>query len=779
MLQRLGRAVRDRSFIIGSVLVTIFLLVAVLGPEVAPHNPYLRDRVQIIDGEVQRAPFPPSDLYPMGTDDQGRDMLSMLLYGARQTLMVAFVAMVIRLLLGLLLGTLAGWWPNSTFDRAVTVLTEFMAAVPGLILAMLLVFAVGIRRGQIAFIVALSLVGWGEVAQIVRSSVMVIRNKLFILASRALGLSPAQTLSRHVLPNLLSTLLALAALEMGGVLLLLGELGFVNVFVGGGGVYADDAIGVVHYFDVPDWGAMLGTSWRYFRSLPWLPMAPALAFFVAILGFNLFGYGLQRFIEKGRFHPSGWSVFRFFVVIGLLLFGARALLASTGIEAQFTDLAREFDVQRAWGDVAYLTRPELEGRPPGPGGGFEAAGYVAYQFEQAGLTTLTNGGYYQSFAAARAQVTAEPVLEILGADGEPVARFEAEVSFDPTRYFQAGDGNCGPTCREHELAVVGTTPESVADFGGNAGLRPSRMLLLLDPGTELYVPYQYSVPRYAAALHVMPDDQIDPDDVPPAFEGTFFMDEFPHLYVGESAARQLLAQAGLDLDELYDRMDAGELIDIDTDLRVRVEAGVVYEEMPGANVIGYFPGADNTTAGDRLLVAADYTGVACTDGDFCPGANDNASGVAVLMEVARLWHELGFEPKRTVVFAAFDQGGAKHFVNHSPFPVSPSDRWTTVVLRGVGAGGARLSRAEEGMGLARAFDQSARRFGVRTTDLDPQEFFFHSVFHVDATYSGLMVRREGDGLSGTPDDTLERLDPRLFAETGRTLAHYLMVLSAQ
>ncbi|MCP3977411.1 MAG: M28 family peptidase, partial [bacterium] len=335
---------------------------------------------------------------------------------------------------------------------------------------------------------------------------------------------------------------------------------------------------------------------------------------------------------------------------------ARSLLASTGIEAQFTDLAREFNVERAWGDIAYLTRPELEGRPAGPGGGFEAAGYVAYQFEQAGLTTLTNGGYYQSFAAMRGQVTAEPVVEILGADGETLARFEAEVSFDPARYFQAGDGNCGPACREHELAVVGTTVDGVADFGGAAGLRPSRLLLLLDPETELYVPYQYNVPRYAAALHVMPDEQIDPEDIPPTFEGTFFMDEFPHLYIGETAAEQLLAEAGLDMDELYDRMRDGEQIDIDTDLRVRVEAGVVYEEIAGANVIGYFPGADNMTTGDRVLVAADYTGVDCPDGEFCPGADDNASGVAVLMEVARLWDELGFEPKRTVVFVAFDEG---------------------------------------------------------------------------------------------------------------------------
>ena len=93
--ERLGRAVRDPSFIVGSVLVTIFVLLAVLGPEMAPHNPFQRDRVQVIDGQVERAPFSPSEQYPLGTDDQGRDMLSLLLYGARQTLAIASVAVAI------------------------------------------------------------------------------------------------------------------------------------------------------------------------------------------------------------------------------------------------------------------------------------------------------------------------------------------------------------------------------------------------------------------------------------------------------------------------------------------------------------------------------------------------------------------------------------------------------------------------------------------------------------------------------------------------------------
>jgi len=772
--QRLGRAVRDRSFIAGSVLTSLFVLVAVLGPEVAPHNPFLRDRVQIIDGELHRAPIPPCDLYPLGTDDQGRDMLSMLLHGARQTLVIAFVAMTVRLLLGLLLGTVAGWWSGSPFDRAITALIEFLAAVPGLILAILLVFAVGIRRGQASFIVALSLVGWGEVTQIVRSHVLTIRKKLYILAARALGLSSAQILSRHVLPNLLATLLALAALEMGGVLLLLGELGFVHVFVGGGGRYVDDGIQlghVIHYFDVPDWGAMLGTSWGYFRTLPWLPMAPALAFFVAILGFNLFGYGLQRFIEKGRFHPSGWSVLRFFAVVALLLLGARALLASAGIDSQFTDLARQFDVQRAWKDVVYLTQPELEGRPTGPGGGFQSAGYIAYQFEQAGLTPLTKGDYFQPYVAACGRVTAEPALAVLGVDGEPHLQLDGGFSFDPLEPFQA-EGT-----REEELVVMGNLLSAVA-------IR--RVILLLDPAEEFSVPWNFHVPANAVLLRVVPDGSLARNDLAPAADihRRHLMPSYPNLLIGESAARELLAAAGLDLDDLRAALEAGERIKLETGIRVRVESGLVYEDVSASNVVGYLPAGDRDTEGDRILVAASYSGPVPQGGVIYPGADEGASDVAVLLEVARLWRDLEFIPKRTVVFAALDAGGGNYFVNHPPIPVTTSDTWTAVILQGVGAGEPELSRMEVGSGLARAFDQSARRLGVHTEELQEWRFFFVSGYGSsrvtsDVSYSGLAVTRVGDELSGTPADTLDHVDPELLAEAGRTVAHYLMVLSAR
>ncbi len=777
--QRLGRGVRDPYFIIGSVLVALLVSVAVLGPEIAPHNPFLVKRLQWIDGELHKAPFPPGDPYPLGTDDLGRDQLSLLLYGARTTLVMAFFATIVRLLLGLLLGTFAGWWPASAFDRAVTALTEFLAAIPSLILAMLVVFAVGIRRGQIAFIVALSLVGWGEVAQIVRGHVLSIRNRLYIEAARAVGLSSPEILSRHVLPNLLATLLALASLEMGGVMLLLGELGFLHVYIGGGRIGYSEALQEVrHYFDVPDWGAMLGSSWRWFRSYPWFPMAPALAFFVAVLGFNLFGYGLQRFTERGRFHPSGWSVLRFLLVTALVLLGARSILQGASVEAQLSKLVRQFDVDRAWNDVVQLTQPEMAGRAAGSSGGAKAADYIAAQFKEAGLTPITlDGSYLQEYTAIRGRVTTAPVLEVLDSDGKAQLRLTDGITLDPWQAFQA-QGSVEATLR-----VQGNT--------GRERLALGDAILMLDPEEELFRPWSVRVP-YAAVLRLVPDDELARNDCPPtvnygSYPGLDSLPAFPNLLIGESAARQVLAQAGIDLDDLQAQMKAGEEVALPTGMQIRLTYGLVYEEVTTANVIGYFPGVDVQSRGERVLMAATYAGPSPKDGVIYPGADENASGVAVMLETARLLHDLEVVPKRTVVFAALGEGGGGDFVNHPPLPTGRSDVWTTVILHGLGAGGSRLARLEMGSGLARAFDQTAHRFRVRTEQLDAWRFFFVSSDNrlswgdpaPHKSYQALAVTRLGDELSGTPADTLDHLDLELLAEAGQAAAHFVMVLSAR
>ena len=760
--QRLGLGVRDPYFLVGSLLVVLLVLLAVLGPDLAPHNPFLVQPIQWIDGELFKAPFAPSRVYPLGTDDLGRDQLSLQLYGARTTLVTAFIVMVLRMLLGLLMGTLAGWRPGGLVDRSVTVFAEFMASIPGLILAILLVYAVGIRRGQAPFIVALALVGCGEVAQIMRGHVMTIRNEQYIEAARAVGLSSPEILSRHVLPNLMGTLLALAALEMGSVLLLLGELGFVNVFIGGGRIgYSESTRGAYHYFDIPDWGAMLGTSWRWFRSYPWFPLAPAAAFFVAIFGFNLFGHGLQRFVERGRFHPSGWSVLRFLAVVALILVGARALVLGTGVEAQFANMAREFDVERAVEDVSALSGPELQDQQA------NAAEYIAAQFAAAGLSPASPAGNLAlPYTAARGQVTAAPALEVLDANGQVQMDLSDGLSLDPWQAFQWQGSQEGPL-----FVAANTTSPS------NKGI-----LLLLNPDQSLRRSWN-SQATFAAILRLVPDAQLYSRHQAPEFDMSSYgnierLPRFPNLLIGESAARQLLAQAGLDLEELQAQEEAGQKLDLDTGLQVRLASGLIYKEAEGLNVVGYIAGMDVERRGERILVAANY-------GHGYPGADENASGVAVMLEMARTLQQMEFNPKRTIVFAALDDGGGYRFVSAPPLPTSRSEVWTTLILSGVGVGGSKLARAEASPGLARTFDQSAHQFGVRTEGLDEWPFFVMtsgsrlawSPAELHSSYQALAVTRLGDERSGTPADTPERMTAEQLAEAGQVATHFVMLAS--
>jgi hypothetical protein len=207
-----------------------------------------------------------------------------------------------------------------------------------------------------------------------------------------------------------------------------------------------------------------------------------------------------------------------------------------------------------------------------------------------------------------------------------------------------------------------------------------------------------------------------------------------------------------------------------------------------ANVVGYFPAADRDTEGDRILVAASYGGPFLQEGLAYPGMDDDVSSVAVLMEVARLWRDLGFTPKRTVVFAALNDGGGRYLIHHPIFPANVSDIWTLVMLQGAGTGGPSLARREAGGGLANAFDQSARRFGVRTQELNKWRFFYSGgserlgFVSSDQAYSGLAVVWSVDGdaaASASSADPLDGLDQDSLAEVGQTVAHYLMVLSSR
>jgi hypothetical protein len=153
-----------------------------------------------------------------------------------------------------------------------------------------------------------------------------------------------------------------------------------------------------------------------------------------------------------------------------------------------------------------------------------------------------------------------------------------------------------------------------------------------------------------------------------------------------------------------------------TGLQIRLTNGLKHEEVPAANVVGYIPWLSRLSPGQRILASASCSGPPVQERVLYPSADENAGGVAVMLETARVVRDLELVPKRTLVFAAFDQGGGSHFVDSPALPTQRSDIRTAVILYGTGAGEKRLARLDAGSGPAPAFDKSARRIGVPTKE---------------------------------------------------------------
>ncbi|NJN17626.1 MAG: ABC transporter permease subunit [Oscillochloris sp.] len=232
----------------------------------------------------------------LGSDSLRRDMLSRLIYGSRYTLLFCGIAAMLRVLIGLVLGGLAAWyrslaWFINTFSGA-------FSAVPSLMFALIPLAVINLRstpdQSVIAFLIVLSLTGWSETAVRTQLAVEGLRGTAFVEAAYAVGLPHASVFWRHVLPNLRDLVLIEAAYAMGATLLLLAELAFLGVFVGGGIVDSMTGNAFAPETITAEWGNMLAVGFRERRAGGWLFFEPLLAFIFAILACNLLAEGLRR-----------------------------------------------------------------------------------------------------------------------------------------------------------------------------------------------------------------------------------------------------------------------------------------------------------------------------------------------------------------------------------------------------------------------------------------------------------------------------------------------------
>ena len=264
-----GRSARRQpvNLIFGGLLIGLVIVVALLAPLIAPYAP---DTLSV--GGLLEAP---SAAHPFGTDAFGRDLFSRVVFGARLALRLSLLSVAISVLPGTLFGMLAGYyrgWIDQVFSR----LIDAWLALPGLLLALLVIARTGPSLN--GAILALGIAGIPSFYRLARSVTISLSQQPFIEACRALGASGFDLIFRHILPNLLTSLVVLVTLRLGTFLLAGGSLGFIGL-----GAQLPD----------PEWGALLAEGRDYFDQAWWMFFFPLMAMTLTVLGFNLFGDGLR------------------------------------------------------------------------------------------------------------------------------------------------------------------------------------------------------------------------------------------------------------------------------------------------------------------------------------------------------------------------------------------------------------------------------------------------------------------------------------------------------
>lgn len=291
----------NRLFLVGVGIMLLLGLLALAAPALTRlhflHEPIQQDQRGL---DSDGMPLPPGGGYLLGTDNLGRDVLSRVIYGTRVSLTIGTAAMLTAVFIGVAMGLAAGFY-GGKLDLGLMRFTEINLSIPAVLLA--IAFAglmdgrqihpypaawhwhfldVQLKRGMVSLFLIIGCVCWPGMVRVIRGQVLALKEREFVLSARALGASNARVIWRHILPNLLPTVIVLAAMTTANAILLEAGLGY---------------LGIGMPPPTPTWGAMISDGQEYFVSSPLIVIAPGVAIVLTVLALNLIGRGLQETLE--------------------------------------------------------------------------------------------------------------------------------------------------------------------------------------------------------------------------------------------------------------------------------------------------------------------------------------------------------------------------------------------------------------------------------------------------------------------------------------------------
>ena len=273
MTYGLRKIAQDRSALLGLILVGTVVLAAIFAPLIAPHPE------AVWDMNPKLRLLPPSSTWLFGTDRMGADIFSRVIYGARITLLIAIVAVGASMLVGVPIGLIAGW-NGSWLGEGLMRVSDVFLAVPQIVLAIAIAQTLGPSIENV--ILALSITYWPWFTRLVYAEVKALKNETFIEAAIALGVAPWRIVLLHVLPNVASPIIVRASIGMGFTILTAASLGF---------------LGLGAPPPAPEWGRMISESREFLPQSWWYALAPGVAIFIEVMGFNLLGDGLRDILD--------------------------------------------------------------------------------------------------------------------------------------------------------------------------------------------------------------------------------------------------------------------------------------------------------------------------------------------------------------------------------------------------------------------------------------------------------------------------------------------------
>jgi peptide/nickel transport system permease protein len=802
---RLHGVLTNFPLLFGGVIVSGLFFSVLFGPIFAPTNPYITGQIVGSYYDVEKdewisPPLSPSPEHPLGTDQWGNDILSFLLYGARNTLVAcAFVTMV-RIILGVVLGAVAGWNEGFLSDKLITGTISAISAVPLLISSMILVYALDIRRGLPVFIVALSALGWTEIAQYIRSEFLVLKRRPFVDGARAVGAEDISIAVRHVIPNILPQILILFFLEMGAVLMLLGELSFLGVFIGGGSHIAlgDEIMGTtVTLAEVPEWGAMLAEGYRWLRAKPFIVAFPALAFFISVTGLNLFGEGLRRLLTTYHVSTNFLLKKRMILIVILLSFATVFVINNTGPAPWFDKIASTFDGQSAY--VYNEKLANMNGRGVGQIDLENTAIFIEEKFEEYGfLPGWKNSSYIYPLTTQIVRLEAQPVLEVLNGNGDLVHAFQHQIDFGFRIEDHGGSGDV-----TLPLTFVGFNSTRISDsWESYQGLDLRDQIVILVEGNAPPDFATEALIRGARGILWVTDENLGniQSEIQLADPGKYYLSKpnIPIFKINTAAAGVILKGAEMSLGDLFIEDKTGNQTNAgwySLPLSVLVHMSLslsdpVTIEVPC--VLGYLQGSDIEIANELVVVAVNYDGPGRDpDGTIFPGANHNASGISTLLEVIRLWQEQKIDTRRSVLLIAWGGGylnnpGITSFLQdpasyrHLPAQSGPRRLSPAVVIQfsGVGAGDdVLLLHPDSSERISSYIEEKAIDLGIplshETSISLPSEFFTWQpgADWVYFTWAESTVPFD--------EDTFDNIQMKKLESVGEILSYLMIKLSRQ